>query len=215
MLARFGWSADDSRSLHVKHFLERVRDAGLSLVSDSDRNRLEQRHLEPSMTGNDLVPDGARVLDFGSGGGFPAIPLAIARPDVSWLLVESSARKTAFLARVSRETQLSNVEVLTARVEMLSAEYNARFDVITARAVAELPELIDWTRRLLKPGGRWLLWKGEKWRQEADLAQLKLILKQEMKLSDGGRLLWLETEPDLPPPPREQGGIRAHDQAHR
>lgn len=198
-LRDMGWVPDDPRSLHVKHFLERVATAGLALVSDLDRNRLIKQHLQPSLQAFREIPPHGRVLDFGSGGGFPAIPLAIARPDVRWLLVDSSPRKTAFLTRVSRETQLSNVEVVTSRVELLSAEYNALFDVVTARAVAELPLLIGWTRRLVKPGGKWLLWKGERWREEADLAQLRLVLKHERKLSAGGRLLWLESEPESPP----------------
>jgi 16S rRNA (guanine527-N7)-methyltransferase len=141
----------------------------------------------------DLIPDSGRLLDVGSGGGFPAIPLALARPGLTVLSVESNTRKSAFLARVSRETSAPDpiCQVINARVEELGPEHNRQYDLITARAVTEFPELIDWTQRLLAPRGRWLLWKGRGWRKEGDPEDYGLELLEERPLSDGGRLLVL------------------------
>jgi 16S rRNA (guanine527-N7)-methyltransferase len=97
-----------------------------------------------------------RVLDVGSGGGLPGIPLAIACPQVQVTLVDTVQKKTAFLTQAALELRLTNVRVLHARVENLSGQ----FDVITSRAFAALADFVAWTRHLLAPGGCWLAMKG-------------------------------------------------------
>jgi 16S rRNA (guanine527-N7)-methyltransferase len=175
----------------LSHFISRVESAGVSLVSHADRVRLIPRHLQPSLEALPFVPKEGQLLDVGSGGGFPAIPLALARPGLTVTMVEANARKAAFLLRVSRETNALNTQVLNTRVEALTKEYHHYYDLITARAVDDLPVLIKWTRKLLAENGHWLLWKGRSWREEGHLDKLKLILLEEVPLSDGGRLLLL------------------------
>jgi 16S rRNA (guanine527-N7)-methyltransferase len=97
-----------------------------------------------------------RVLDVGSGGGLPGIPLAIACPQVEVTLVDTVQKKTAFLTQAALELHLTNVRVLHARVENLTGQ----FDVITSRAFAALADFVAWTRHLLAPGGCWLAMKG-------------------------------------------------------
>lgn len=97
-----------------------------------------------------------RVLDVGSGGGLPGIPLAIACPQVEVTLVDTVQKKTAFLTQAALELHLTNVRVLHARVEGLTGQ----FDVITSRAFAALADFVAWTRHLLAPGGCWLAMKG-------------------------------------------------------
>ncbi len=97
-----------------------------------------------------------RVLDVGSGGGLPGIPLAIACPQVEVTLVDTVQKKTAFLTQAALELRLTNVRVLHARVENLTGQ----FDVITSRAFAALADFVAWTRHLLAPGGCWLAMKG-------------------------------------------------------
>jgi 16S rRNA (guanine527-N7)-methyltransferase len=96
------------------------------------------------------------VLDVGSGGGLPGIPLAIARPELQVTLIDSIAKKTAFLLQVKAELGLHNLKVVTGRVEDFRPE--ARFDVITSRAFSDLKEFVTLTRHL--PAGRWLAMKG-------------------------------------------------------
>ena len=189
------WPPDDVRWVALLHFVSRVEDAGINLVSNPDRVRVVKRHLQPSLEGLDWIPECGELLDVGSGGGFPAIPIALAKPRLIVTMVEASSRKSAFLRRVSRETNLTNVQVLQDRVEMLGPPCHGYFDLITARAVADVRDLIKWTRKFLAPGGRWLLWKGRDWQKEGNLARLKVQLVDERVLSDGGRLLWLEPKP--------------------
>lgn len=99
-----------------------------------------------------------RILDVGSGFGTPGIPLAIARPDWQFALLDSNHKKTTFLRQAVLELQLPNVTVLTERVE--GYQPAQPFDVITSRAFAELAEFVKLTRHLLREGGEWLALKG-------------------------------------------------------
>lgn len=186
------WEATDPRWTALGHYLGRVKDAGVALVSHTDRERLMERHFIPSIEHLDLIPEIGRLLDVGSGGGFPGIPIAFARPGLDVTLIDASSRKTAFLRRVSRETSLDNVNIVTSRVEDLAPHITKTFDIITARAVALTSEIVDWTRLLLAKGGRWLLWKGRMWREEGELDGWGVKIVEERELSDGGRLVVLE-----------------------
>jgi 16S rRNA (guanine527-N7)-methyltransferase len=99
-----------------------------------------------------------KTIDVGSGGGLPGIPLAIARPELAVTLIDSIAKKTAFLAQAKAELGLANVAVVTGRVETYRPETG--FDTITSRAFSDLREFVTLTRHLLAPGGRWLAMKG-------------------------------------------------------
>ena len=195
-----GWEADDPRWPKLQHYLSRVREAGVPLVSRRDRERLVERHLIPSIEALAFIAESGRLLDCGSGGGFPAIPLALARPKLKVLCIESNSRKVAFLRRVSRETGLANVQVIESRVEDLEAAHDYSADYLTARAVADLPKLLAQTARLLNPHGCWILWKGQNWRREGDLGKSGARLIEERSLSNGSRLLVLvPVEPEKLP----------------
>jgi 16S rRNA (guanine527-N7)-methyltransferase len=98
------------------------------------------------------------VLDVGSGGGLPGIPLAISRPELQVTLIDSIAKKTAFLLQAKAELGLKNLNVVTGRVE--DYRPGAGFDVITSRAFSDLKEFVTLTRHLLNPTGQWLAMKG-------------------------------------------------------
>lgn len=128
-----------------------------NLTAVRDAERMVSHHLLDSLA---AVPffQGERVLDVGSGGGLPGIPLAIARPEVRVTLIDSIAKKTAFLLQAKAELGLGNLTVVTGRVE----DYRPAegFDVITSRAFSDLREFVTLTRHLLQPGGFWLAMKG-------------------------------------------------------
>jgi 16S rRNA (guanine527-N7)-methyltransferase len=128
-----------------------------NLTAVRDAERMVSHHLLDSLA---VVPffQGEAVLDVGSGGGLPGIPLAIARPELQVTLIDSIAKKTAFLLQTKAELGLHNLNVVTGRVEDFRPE--ARFDVITSRAFSDLKEFVTLTRHLLKPAGRWLAMKG-------------------------------------------------------
>ncbi|MDR2188975.1 MAG: 16S rRNA (guanine(527)-N(7))-methyltransferase RsmG [Azonexus sp.] len=96
------------------------------------------------------------LLDVGSGGGLPGLPLAIARPALPVTLVDSVQKKTGFLQQAAIELGLNNVTVTHARVEDLRGQ----FAQIVSRAFADLGRFVELTRHLLAPGGRWLAMKG-------------------------------------------------------
>ena len=102
---------------------------------------------------------GARLLDVGSGAGLPGVPLAIARPGWQVTLLDSNSKKTRFLRQVKLELGLENLEVVQQRVEQYRAD--VPFDTITVRAFSALPRLIESSRHLLAPGGRWVAMKGK------------------------------------------------------
>ena len=98
------------------------------------------------------------MLDVGSGGGLPGIPLAIARPELSVGLVDTVQKKATFLQQASIELDLKNVAVHHARVEEMQGQYAQ----ISSRAFAEIALFVALTRHLLAPGGRWLAMKGQR-----------------------------------------------------
>lgn len=102
------------------------------------------------------------AIDLGSGGGLPALPLAMARPEVSWTLVDSVGKKAAILAEFAEALGLSNVSVIADRAEALGRDpsHRARYDLATARACAALPVLAELALPLVATGGWLLAWKG-------------------------------------------------------
>ena len=128
-----------------------------NLTAVRDAERMVSHHVLDSLAAVEFFR-GKTVLDVGSGGGLPGIPLAIARPELQVTLIDSVAKKTAFLLQAKAELGLGNLNVVTSRVEDFSSETG--FDVITSRAFSDLKEFVTLTRHLLKPTGRWLAMKG-------------------------------------------------------
>ncbi|MBU4500273.1 MAG: 16S rRNA (guanine(527)-N(7))-methyltransferase RsmG [Gammaproteobacteria bacterium] len=128
-----------------------------NLTAVRDPERMVSHHLLDSLAAVPLF-QAESVLDVGSGGGLPGIPLAIARPELQVTVIDSIAKKTAFLLQAKSELGLANLNVVTRRVEDFHPP--AGFDVITSRAFSDLKEFVTLTRHLLMPGGRWLAMKG-------------------------------------------------------
>ena len=110
------------------------------------------RHMDAGVTG---------AIDIGSGGGSPAIPMKLARPAVSFTLVEAKTRKCAFLREAGRHLKV-DLRVETARYEMLLSrpEFHEAFDALTMRAVRVEPRVLMSLQALLRPGGEFLLFRG-------------------------------------------------------
>lgn len=106
------------------------------------------------------------LLDVGSGAGLPGIPLALACPELRVTLIDAVQKKTAFQQQAIIELALTNARAQHGRVE----DQEGRYDLIVARAFAELPDFVRLTRHLLAPGGVWLAMKGRN--PEAELARL-------------------------------------------
>jgi 16S rRNA (guanine527-N7)-methyltransferase len=127
-------------------------------------------HLADSLVALELeeVRAATAIADLGSGAGLPGLPLAIALPNAQVNLVESSGRKCEFLERAVRACDLTNVEVVHARIE----QWTATVDLVTARALAPLEVVIEYAAPLLRLGGTLVVWRGHR-DPEAEAAAAK------------------------------------------
>ncbi|SRR6266542_690279 len=114
-------------------------------------------HALESAAGMALIPLGARLLDIGSGGGFPGVPLAIARPDLQVTLLEPRQKRASFLRHILRTVPVENAVVFRGRIEQLTSP---DYEVAATRAVGGIAELIDGAP-FLRPSGLFLSWTTE------------------------------------------------------
>jgi 16S rRNA (guanine527-N7)-methyltransferase len=122
------------------------------------------------------------LLDVGSGGGLPGIPLAIARPDLSVSMVDTVQKKATFLQQAAIELGLKNVTAHHARVEDMHGQYAQ----ISSRAFAEIGLFISLTRHLLAPGGRWLAMKGVRPDEELQALPADIVVEAVIPLQVPG-----------------------------
>ena len=136
----------------------------VNMVSRKDIDQLWERHIIHSLLllKYVVIPDKARVLDLGTGGGLPGIPLKIARPDIKITLVDSTTKKVNMVKMFGEHTGLKDIHAVSARVEDLCAlpKYKGSFDVIVSRAVAPIVQLISWSLPLVAREGFYALLKG-------------------------------------------------------
>ena len=167
----------DPEEVLLKHFLD-----SLSLLMVYDR-------------------PGVRLLDIGAGAGFPGLPLKIVRPQWEVMLLEATGKKVTFLEHIIEMLQLKNVVAVHGRAEELAhkSEYRAKFDVVTARAVASLPILLEYAAPFCRVGGQIILLKkgnlieeltqGKRAAQRTGAALKNNVTVKLPGLDDGRRLL--------------------------
>lgn len=128
-----------------------------NLTAVRDPEQMVSRHLLDSLS---VLPylHGSRVLDIGTGAGLPGIPLALARPDLEFTLLDSNAKKTRFATQALHELGLKNTAVVQERVEKFHPAQ--KFDTLIARAFASIPDMLAASRHLCAPNGRFLVMKG-------------------------------------------------------
>ena len=133
----------------------------ISLTTITDVEEILRFHFGESLFALSMLPvEKSRLADVGSGAGFPGIPLAMARPSLEVTLIESSAKKSAFLNEVIRTLQIDNA--LPFRGRMTDFQHgDARLDVVTARGLGQFDELVGWSHTQLRPTGRLVLWVGD------------------------------------------------------
>lgn len=138
-----------------------------NLTAIRDKEDMVSLHLLDSLT---VLPyiEGDRIVDIGTGAGLPGIPLAIARPEIAFTLLDCNAKKTRFVQQAVLELKLKNVHVHLGRAESYHPE--KKFNTALTRAFADLPDMIKFTAHLLDKDGILLAMKGHK--PDAELAQL-------------------------------------------
>lgn len=143
-------------SVYVEQLL--TWNAKVNLISRRDEENVWESHILHSLSLLFFVhpPERARMLDLGTGGGLPGLPLAILRPDLELLLVDATAKKVRAVEDMIMRLGIHNVRAVWSRAEELEKMegFSGSFDIVVARAVAPLSDLVRWARPLLRGGPR-------------------------------------------------------------
>ena len=159
-----GLSENQQRQFAQLPLLYSTWNEKINLISRKDIDHLYMHHVLHSLSIAKVVSfiKGTQIIDVGTGGGFPGIPLAILFPDVKFLLVDSIGKKINVVNDIASELNLENVVALKSRAE----DVDDSFDFVVSRAVASINNTCNWTNNLIRPGGRnslkngWLFLKG-------------------------------------------------------
>lgn len=156
--------------------------AYLGLTAISDPDEVYRKHFLDSLQFSELGEDlsGKLVVDLGSGGGFPGVPLKALFPCAQMVLVEANGKKAGFLSELVKRTELPGLTVVNARAEdlargqtpqgTLAGSYREKVDVVVARALTDLRKLLELAMPLLKVGGKAFFWKSQKAVEELNSA---------------------------------------------
>ena len=129
----------------------------VNLTAITDPEEFEMKHFADSVmsAGNDIVKNAKKIIDVGTGGGFPGIPLAILFPDKQFTLMDSLGKRIKIIDQLAKEIGIRNVELVHARAEDLAKkkEYREQYDVCVSRAVANLATLSEYCIPFVKIGG--------------------------------------------------------------
>ncbi len=150
----------------------------INLISHKELENIEIHLIDSlSLLPNWIVNEDSKILDLGSGGGLPALPLAISRQDLQFILIERNQKKATFLSQIIRQLQLSNVKVFAESIEEIIKEerYQEKFNFVISRAVSSLEQLWKWSFPLLRVDGSLIAYKGIKYKEE--IKGLEILLK--------------------------------------
>lgn len=156
---RLGIALDEVQARLLLRLLDEldVWNARMNLTAIRDRDQQLTKHLLDSLSVQPYLR-GTRILDVGTGAGFPGLPLAVVNPDKRFTLLDSTAKKLKFVDHAAQALGLANVETVHARAE--SWRPQERYDCVLSRAVGPTARFVEWAGHLCAGGGRLLAMKG-------------------------------------------------------
>lgn len=164
LFKEYGLNIDENKKNLFKSYFSLLTEynSRFNITAITDEREVIVKHFIDSALGVELLK-GETLADVGSGGGFPAIPLKIIKPDLKITLIEATEKKCEFLKAVADTLNLKEVTVLCGRAEEFAkkSEYREKFDICTARAVARLNILSEYCLPFVKKGGIFLAYKGD------------------------------------------------------
>ncbi len=188
-----------------------------NITAITEREEVYKKHFIDSIIYNDLIKEGS-LIDIGSGGGFPAVPLKIMNPNLNVTMMDATGKKCEFLKGVIDYLGLENIRVINSRAEEIAFDekYREKFDFCTARAVARLNILAEYCIPFVKKGGYFVSYKGDFEEELKEAESAIKILGGEIKdiksyQLDGAKrgLIYVEKVKNTPPLyPRSNGKIR-------
>ncbi len=147
----------------------------MNLTGITDSEGIYDKHFADSLTCllSNKVKDGDKIIDVGTGAGFPGMPLKIYNPSLKITLLDSLNKRINFLKAVAEENSLSDIDFIHGRAEDFGQdlEFREQYDIVVSRAVAELPILLEFCTPFLKVGGYFIAQKGKKCDEEIRLAE--------------------------------------------
>ncbi len=149
-----------------------------NLTSILDEKEVYVKHFFDSLQGERFLTENAKVVEIGSGGGFPSVPLKIERKDLKFTLIEATEKKCTYLKGVGKLLNFENFDVINGRCEELGndSRFRDKYDFAVARAVAPLNILVEYLAPFLKVGGKALCYKGSNYKEEIETAKNALTV---------------------------------------
>lgn len=167
----------------------------MNITAITDEDAVIARHFADSLLLLKVgVESGTRICDVGCGGGFPSFPIAIARPDITVMGIDSTAKKIAYVNETAKKLGLENLTAISARAEDISGadgEYREKFDLVCARAVAAMPVLSELCLPFVKVGGRFVALKSKSAEEELNESK-KGILTLGGKIENAEKLTLID-----------------------
>ncbi len=162
-LMEFKMSSDQAEQMAIHAEQLALWNKKINLTAITDPCQMAEKHFVDSLAVVPYISHGARLIDMGSGGGFPGIVIKIMRPDVKVLLLDSVRKKISFLKHVIRMLELEGIDAVQARAQELGKNdsYAARFDGVVSRAFADLSKFIHLALPFVKPDGILYAMKGK------------------------------------------------------
>jgi len=170
----------------------------VNLTAITEKEDVYIKHFFDSCLAKDLIKQNARVVDVGTGAGFPAIPLKIVRPDINLTLVDSLNKRIVFLNELAEKLNINYTTIHSRAEDFAHGENREKFDIVVARAVASMDSLAEYLLPLTKVGGKVIAYKGSNYKEEIEKAkkaikilggEIEQLLEFELPNNSGSRAL--------------------------